>query len=432
MPRVLIIEDEYSLAAALSTVVRRVGGEPVVAASGQGGLDKAQKQTFDAVLLDIGLPDMSGLRVLAALRATATPPPVIIITAHGTLDNALEARRLGAYDYFLKPLNLAEIQPQLRALLDLSRQEAVTTATSPQPTVMIGTAPAMQRAFAEMALACASQVPVLLTGQPGTGKTLAAEVIASQLGSQPLLRFRYDEWPADQAAAMLAQTLERAANGTLLIEEVGSLPLHLQASLSNTLSVGNTRILATTSMPLLDIVSQGLFREDLYYQLSVLQVHLPPLAERTEDIAALATTLLQKIIPDREFPFSQEALAALKAYGWPGNVRELATAMKHAVTVCAAPPILPRHLPEKISAPTQDNTHLEQAFQRSLIAWLDQKLTCPEDAIPDYDTLLSQLEKPLLGELLTRFEDKPTRLASALNMNRATLRRKLRELLGRE
>ena len=107
MSRVLIIEDEYALAAALSTVVRRLGAEPVVAASGQGGIERAQKQRFDLVLLDIGLPDMSGLKVLSVLREQPEPPPVLIITAHGTLENALEARRLGAHDYFLKPLNLA-------------------------------------------------------------------------------------------------------------------------------------------------------------------------------------------------------------------------------------------------------------------------------------------------------------------------------------
>lgn len=432
MPRVLIIEDEYALAAALSTVVRRLGAEPVVAASGQGGLEKAQRQTFDAVLLDIGLPDMSGLKVLAALRASAFPPPVLIITAHGTLENALEARRLGAHDYFLKPLNLAELQPQLRALLDLPRQEPAPTASSPDPAIMIGTAPSMQRAFAIIAQACATSVPILLTGLPGTGKTLAAEVIAAQSSAKPLFRFRADEWPADQADAMLQQMLERATGGTLLIEEVGSLPLHLQATFCRALTAGGPRILATSSLPLLEATSQGRFREDLYYQLSVLQVSMPPLTERTEDIATLAATFLKRAAPGRELPLSLESLSALKAYSWPGNVRELATAMQHAAAVCSAPPVLPRHLPEAIAVTEQDSTHLDQALNRALVAWLDQKLTCAEELVPDYDTLLAQVEKPLLAELLVRFEDKPTRLAAALNMNRATLRRKLRELLGKE
>ncbi len=432
MPRVLIIEDEYALAAALSTVVRRLGAEPVVAASGLGGLEKAQRQKFDAVLLDIGLPDMSGLKVLATLRASPNPPPIVIITAHGTLDNALEARRLGAHDYFLKPLNLAEIQPQLRALLELPRNEVPQTAASPAPAIMIGDAPDMQRAFAIIAQACATAVPVLLTGQPGTGKTLAAEVIAAQSTPRTLVVFRSDEWPTEQAGAMLAQCLERSKGGTLLIEEVGSLSLPLQATLCRALAQAEQRILATSSLPLLEFISQGRFREDLYYLISVLHVALPPLAARTGDLPALATAMLKRAAPDRELPLALESLAALKGYDWPGNVRELVTAMQHVAAVCSAAPVLPRHLPEAISNHSQESKHLDEALSRALIAWVDQKLTCPEELIPEYDTLLAEVEKPLLAELLHRFEDKPTRLAAALNMNRATLRRKLRELLGKE
>ncbi|MEN3943266.1 response regulator [Prosthecobacter sp. SYSU 5D2] len=428
MNRVLIIEDEYALAAALASVVRRLGAEPVVAASGQGGLDKARKQKFDAVLLDIGLPDMSGLQVLSELQKEPDPPAVLVITAHGTLDNALEARRLGAHDYFLKPLNLAEIQPQLRALLTLPRQETQAEAAVPGPASMTGSTPLMQRAFSVIAQACATQVPVLLTGQPGTGKTLAAEVIATRHGGHAPIRFRCDEWTAEQAGDMLVQSLERAKGGTLLIEEAGSLPLPVQAVLSNALTKGGVRVLATSSMPLLEMVREGRFREDLYYQLSVLHVALPALAERTEDIPALATAMLLRHAPERELSLSQEVLASLKAYAWPGNVRELATAMQHVAAVCPAPPVLPRHLPDVIVA----STHLEQSLDRALVAWLDQKLTCEERAMPEYDTLLAAVEKLLLGELLTRFDDKPTRMAAALNMNRATLRRKLRELLGRE
>jgi DNA-binding NtrC family response regulator len=432
MPRVLIIEDEYALAAALSTVVRRLGAEPVVAASGQGGLEKAQRQSFDAVLLDIGLPDMSGLKVLATLRAGSMPPPVMIITAHGTLDNALEARRLGAHDYFLKPLNLAEIQPQLRALLELPRSEVPQTASSPDPSIMIGDAPDMQKAFAVIAQACATPVPVLLTGQPGTGKTLAAEVIAAQSGPRALVIFRSDEWPAEQAGAMLSQCLEKSKGGTLLVEEVGALSLPLQATLCRAMSMGEQRVLATSSLPLLEFITQGRFREDLYYLLSVLHVAMPSLAGRTGDLPALAAALLKRAAPDRDLPLSQEAMAALKGYEWPGNVRELVTAMQHVAAVCATSPVLPRHLPEAVVSTTQESSHLDQALNRALVAWLDQKLTCAEELIPDYDTLLAQIEKPLLAELLARFEDKPTRLAAAMNMNRATLRRKLRELLGKE
>ncbi|SKB05292.1 two-component system, NtrC family, nitrogen regulation response regulator GlnG [Prosthecobacter debontii] len=434
MSRVLIIEDEYALAAALATVVRRLGAEPVVAASGQGGLDKAQRQQFDAVLLDIGLPDMSGLKVLSALRAGPTPPPILIITAHGSLENALEARRLGAHDYFLKPLNLAEIQPQIRALLDLPRLDLPPSFASPDPSLMIGNAPEMQRAFAQIAQAAAARVPVLLTGQHGTGKTLAAEIIAAQSSASPLTRYRYDEWPAEQAEATLQQCLDEARNGgVLLLEEISLLPLHLQATLARTITEpGAPRVLATSASDLREAITQGRFREDLFYQISVLQVTLPALSHRTEDIPALAAELLKNAAPGKDLHLSVEALGLLKACPWPGNVRELAAAMQHAAAVCTSPQVLPRHLPPSLQATGQDTSHLDTALVRSMTAWLDQKLTCPVENTPDYDTLLAQIEKPLLTELLARYEDKPTRLAAALNMNRATLRRKLRELLGRE
>lgn len=435
MSRVLIIEDEYALAAALATVVRRLGAEPVVAASGQGGLEKAQRQRFDAVLLDIGLPDMSGLKVLSSLRASdPNPPPVLIITAHGSLENALEARRLGAHDYFLKPLNLTEIQPQIRALLDsTSNQPAMPTAVM-DPALMIGQAPEMHRVFAQIAQAVTARVPVLLTGQPGSGKTLAAEVIATQSQKTPITRYRYDEWPPEQAEAVLLDCLEKTHGGSvLLVEEIASLPLHLQAALSRALAEeGTPRLLTTSTQELREAIAQGRFREDLFYQIIVLHVHLPSLAERTEDIPALAGVLLKNAAPGRELNLAVDTLGILKACPWPGNVRELAAAMQHAAAVCTSTQVLPRHLPPHLLNQTQDASHLETTLVRSLTSWLDQKLTCNPENMPDYDNLLAQLEKPLLSELLLRFDDKPTRLAAALNMNRATLRRKLRELLGRE
>jgi DNA-binding NtrC family response regulator len=187
-------------------------------------------------------------------------------------------------------------------------------------------------------------------------------------------------------------------------------------------------------VPLLDLIAAGRFREDLYYQLAVLQVTLPALSERVEDITALACFLLGRSAPDRELTLAPEALAHLKAYAWPGNVRELATAMQHAAAVCPNSLVLSRHLPEAITSSIQDGAsiHLDAALNRALTAWLDQRVTGHEEALPDYDVLLAQVEKQMLASLLERFEDKPTRLATALNMNRATLRRKLRELLGRE
>lgn len=438
MPRVLIIEDEYALAAALSTVVRRLGAEAVVAASGQGGLDKAEGQSFDVILLDIGLPDMSGLKVLSALKAMGQLAPVLIITAHGILENALEARRMGAHEYFLKPLNLPEMQSCLRSLI----QPASTMPSSaPQfmektPVLMIGVSPGMQRCFAVIAQACAADAPVLLTGPRGSGKTLAAQIIQKNSArcKAASVTFRPDEWPEDKIANGLHQALEEAHEGTLIIEEITDLSLSLQAILSRAISAGGLRVLATSSGALRELISAGRFREDLYYQLAVLQLSLPPLKERIEDISALSAFWLSKSAPSREIVIAPETLACLKAYDWPGNVRELVTAMRHAAAVVTGSLLLPRHLPEAVAAAglADEGTHREQTLSRALTAWLDLQLTAPEDGLPLYDDMMAQVEKQMLIQLLNHFDDKPTRMAMALNMNRATLRRKLRELLGRD
>ncbi|HRJ07046.1 MAG TPA: response regulator [Prosthecobacter sp.] len=428
MPRVLIIEDDHALAAALAVAARRLGAEPAVSASGQGGLEKAGRAAFDAVLLDIGLPDMSGLRVLETLKARGCSAPVLVITAHGTLDHALEARRLGAHEYFLKPLNLADLQSCLRALLKPDKPQQPAPA-APRP-LMIGSAPAMQRAFAVVAQACATREPVLITGAPGTGKTLAAEVIARHSAdSSPLKIFRCDEWPDGKARAAFHEAL--AGEGPLLIEEAASLPLPLQGDLSAALQENTRRILATTSADLPVKIAAGLFREDLHYQLGVLRLRLPPLSARTEDVPALASYLLASASPGRDMLVDPAAMSLLKGHDWPGNVRELAGAMRHASAVCAGTVILPHHLPESVaSARAAGGAVLEENLRQALTAWLDQRLTAGGESTPDYDTLLADIEHWMLSELLERHEGRPTHLAAALRMNRATLRKKLRELPG--
>ncbi|OYW31143.1 MAG: hypothetical protein B7Z47_01935 [Chthoniobacter sp. 12-60-6] len=412
-PAILIIEDEYALAAALSTLVRRLDVTPVVAASGQGGIDKLAGQTYALVILDVGLPDMSGLKVLEKIQALPRPPPVMIITAHGTLDTALEARRLGAREYFLKPLNLTDMQRAIREVFTpvKAEQHAETT--------MIGNSEPMQRAFAVIAQASGNDAPVLLQGPPGSGKSLAAQVIHSHSAraEHPLIVFRADEWAEERAEAALDEAIAKADAGVLVLDEIGAWSKPLQAALMNRLNTGmmKARLFSASSQ---EAALQ--LREDLFYALAVLQVNLPPLRERTVDIPPLAASFLGERV------LSAEALAALKAHAWSGNVRELKTAMAHAAAVCSGSTILPHHLPASIVQ--QDETgHLEETMKRSLAAWLDQKTTGSDEAMPAYDDLLETVEASMLEMLLKRFDGKPTRLASAMKMNRATLRRKLRE-----
>jgi len=200
----------------------------------------------------------------------------------------------------------------------------------------------------------------------------------------------------------------------LVIDEVGAFSRPLQAALMRRLGDMKARLFSTASRGLAEL------REDLFYALAVLQVPLPPLTERTRDIPALAASFLGDHV------LSAEALAALKAHAWPGNVRELKAAMTHAAAVCGGGTILPHHLPSSIVKSDEAN-HLEDMMKHSLAAWLDQKTTGADESMPAYDDLLETVESSMLETLLKRFENKPTRVAAALRMNRATLRRKLRE-----
>jgi len=412
-PSILIIEDEYALAAALSTVVRRLDATPVVAASGQGGIDKLAAQSFALIILDVGLPDMSGLKVLEKIQSLPQPPPVMIITAHGTLDTALEAKRLGAREYFLKPLNLADIQRAIREVFAPVKTEQRADTT------MIGNSEPMQRAFAVIAQASGNDAPVLLQGPPGSGKSLAAQVIHrhSARSEKPLIIFRADEWSEDRAEAALDEAISRAGDGVLFLDEICAWSKPLQAALMHRLSSGmlKARLFSASSQE-----AAPHLREDLFYALAVLQVLLPPLRDRTSDIPALAVSFLSGQV------LSAEALAALKAHTWSGNVRELKTAMAHAAAVCSGGTILPHHLPASI-VKTEESNHLEETMKRAISAWLDQKTTGTDEMMPAYDALLETVEATMLDTLLKRFDGKPTRLATAMKMNRATLRRKLRE-----
>lgn len=412
-PSILIIEDEYALAAALSTVVRRSEATPVVAASGQGGIDKLAAQSFALIILDVGLPDMSGLKVLEKIQSLSQPPPVMIITAHGTLETALEAKRLGAREYFLKPLNLADIQRAIREVFAPVKTEQRADTT------MIGNCEPMQRAFAVIAQASGNDAPVLLQGPPGSGKSLAAQVIHrhSARSEMPLIIFRADEWSEDRAETALDEAISRAGDGVLFLDEISAWSKPLQAALMHRLSSGmiKARLFSASSHE-----AAPHLREDLFYALAVLQVLLPPLRERTSDIPALAVSFLAGQV------LSAEALAALKAHTWSGNVRELKAAMAHAAAVCSGGTILPHHLPASI-VKTEESNHLEETMKRAIHAWLDQKTTGTDEMMPAYDDLLETIEATMLDTLLKRFDGKPTRLATAMKMNRATLRRKLRE-----
>jgi len=461
-PQVLIIEDESALAKALATVCQRLGAGAKLCASGQRGLKELQAGAFALVILDIGLPDMSGLTVLESANQSVTRPPVLVITAHGTLDNAVSARHLGAAAYLVKPLDLQELEQTVQQLLAAStpavstRQTAANASSPSEETspLLGGASLAMQRAFVAIAHATASDAPALITGPTGVGKTLAAHFIHtnSRRRSGPFVTllcgalpeqlleselFGHEKNAFTGAAAMRPGHLERAEGGTLFLDEIGDIPASVQAKLLRFVEektfnrVGgredlrvDIRLIAATSRRLRQEVQAGRFREDLYYRLQVLEVDLPALAERREDIPALCAMLLGRLAPKREISLSPDTLGPLAAHDWSGNVRELRNALEHAVAVCAGKIIQPQHLPQSICRPSRLASEADAELDRVLQHWVTTKV----QSGATYKDLYSELESTVLKLLLQHFGRKPTVLARVLKMNRATLLKKRRDL----
>ena len=428
IPTVLIIEDEAALCAALETALRRVGCAVETAASGKAALQWLKSKSYAAAILDIGLPDMSGLEVLKELRIKNPHLPVLVITAHGNLENAIAARTAGATEYLVKPLDLRHFQQTVRSLLEnQSSQSMQAQSENQKPHLFVGGAPVLQSAFSAIARACAGDGPVLITGPSGSGKSLVATIIHAQSArsATPLETIAARELTASTMEAALT----RDPRGTLVVTEITALSHDCQLLLSQLLgTVGQTRcrrIIATTSQDLRVAASSGLFREDLFYLFSVSEVPLPPLSERSSDIPALVASLLSRATGTAP-EITPSALSALQAYDWPGNVRELHHVLDYAAAASRGRPILLSHLPAHLSARASSATPPAHALEKSIHGWLSEILASDPDAT--YDSLMEFLEKNLLQQLLPRYGNKPTRLATALKVHRTTLRQKMARL----
>ena len=449
MSNILIIEDEPALASALAAVCKRLGYSTRPYASGRAGLDALAAEGATIVILDIGLPDLSGLEVLQVARATAPRVPVIMITAHGNLDNAVAARQLGAAAYLVKPLDLREVEETIRQVLAAAAETPAVEVSKTTGIRLLGSSPAMQRVFLEIAHATTSDAPVLLSGPTGAGKTLAARVIHEHsprtagpfvtlhCGALPEQLLESELFGHEKGAFTGALTervghIERAQGGTLFLDEIGDISPAVQAKLLRFVEeraftrIGGRedirvelRLITATNKDLRAEVRAGRFREDLFYRLHVLEIAMPSLQERRGDLPVLARNFIAAA--NRPLTLADETLTLLQRHDWPGNLRELRNALEHAAAVCTGPLILPSHLPRGLREDAEAVPDLENRLVAVLDDWLDMQL---EQKL-NYDAIHDAMEAHILRHLLARFDGKPTVLARETNMNRVTLRKKL-------
>lgn len=443
--RILIVDDEEGMRRLLVRVLAREGYETVAVASGPEALQQVGGESFDLVITDIKMPGMGGLDLLQELKSFDPGLPIVVITAYGTVESAVQALRSGAYDYITKPFETDEIKLTVAKALERERLLAENRYLHQELegrysfSGIVGGSPAMRRVFDIAGSVAASNAGVLITGESGTGKELIARSIhfSSPRKEKPFIvlncaalaegvleseLFGHERGAFSGATATKKGRFELAHQGTLFIDEVGEMSLTAQVKLLRVLQeheferVGGTRtihsdvrIVAATNKDLEEEVRKGTFREDLFYRLNVVNIHVPTLRERREDIEPLARHFLEKFAREtgkRIDRISPRALSSMLAYDWPGNVRELQNAVERAVVLARTHIITPRDLPQGLQGDDQICLELPER---------GGSLT----------EILEDLEKQLILQTLRREKGSQTRAAQVLGIKRTTLRYKM-------
>jgi len=402
---ILVVDDEINIRGALVTMLEKKGHQVRGVATAEEGLAQLEAVPAELVITDLRMPGIGGMEFLCRLKGTWPDTEVVVMTAYGSIDTAVEAMRYGAYDYLTKPIDRARFPIvvdkalERHALTTENKQLRDRLETRTRFDQMIGESEPMQRVYNLVDMVADSAVTVLLTGESGTGKEVVARAIhhKSTRANGPFVTlncgalpenlfeselFGYEKGAFTGAMTTKAGRFELADGGTLLLDEVGELSLKSQVDFLRVLEtkefrrLGGTklitvdaRIIAATNRNLEEAVKQGDFREDLYYRLNVVPIHLPPLRERGDDIPLLAESFLSEFTTQhRREPkdISRDAMRLLRLYAWPGNIRQLRNLMERLVITVRDSGIQPEHLPEEIQASKEDARTMVVALGSSL------------------------------------------------------------------
>ncbi len=445
--KILVVDDEPNMRRILSTLLTKDGYLVVDASSGEEALKHFKSKDFHAIITDLKMPGMSGLDLLSQVAAINSSIPVILITAYGTVETAVEAMRRGAYDYVLKPFDNNEIRLILRkalAVQEESSKEAVSLSLGPGDKYqIIGSSAKMKAVYETIGKVADSVATVLILGESGTGKELVARAIhySGKRKDMPFVRvscaalpetlleselFGYEKGAFTGATTRKPGRFELAHRGTIFLDEVGDVSSATQAKLLRVLQereferLGGTdtiavdvRVIAATSKPLEKTLEEGSFREDLFYRLNVVSIDLPPLRDRKEDIPELAGYFLNKFCK-REGTgpkeLDPEALRTLIQYDWPGNIRQLENVVERMVVLQEEQVLRPQHIPERIrrgeaEEPVMGPPALKGALEETT----------------------AKMEKEMIVNALTQTKGNRTKAAQLLGISRRTLQKKLKE-----
>jgi DNA-binding NtrC family response regulator len=376
--RILIVDDDAGQRSLLSSFLNGQGFETVPVSSGERALEVLGEQEFAMMISDVRMPGISGLETLRRLRKVRPALPVLLVTAYADIRDAVVAMRDGAVNYLEKPIDLDELLASVRTAVGL---EGILlpklTEERPLPEGVVASSRLMQAVFRDTSLVASSETRILLTGESGVGKEVIAEVVHAWSGRSagPFVKvncaaipetlleselFGHEKGAFTGAYTQRIGRFEEANQGTIFLDEIVEMSPSLQAKLLRVLQDGrfqrvgsnkelytDARILAATNRDLEEVVANGQFREDLYYRLNVMEIHVPPLRERPEDIMPLAALFLAQFTGNKA-KFSPGVTRFLEAYKWPGNVRELRNAIERAVLMAHGDLILPEHFPARV------------------------------------------------------------------------------------
>jgi DNA-binding NtrC family response regulator len=376
--RILIVDDDAGQRSLLNSFLNGQGFETVPVSSGESALEVLGQQEFAMMISDVRMPGISGLETLRRLRKVRPALPVLLVTAYADIRDAVVAMRDGAVNYLEKPIDLDELLASVRTAVGLEGAMAPKLMEDrPLPDGVVASSRLMQAVFRDTSLVASSETRILLTGESGVGKEVIAEVIHawSPRSAGPFVKvncaaipetlleselFGHEKGAFTGAYTQRIGRFEEANEGTILLDEIVEMSPALQAKLLRVLQDGrfqrvgsnkelhtDARILAATNRDLEEVVANGEFREDLYYRLNVMEIHVPPLRERPEDIVPLATLFLGQFT-NHQAKFSPGVARFLEAYKWPGNVRELRNAIERAVLMSHGDLILPEHFPARV------------------------------------------------------------------------------------
>lgn len=460
--QILIIDDEPNVCYSFQRLLAKPDQQVEVAHTGAQALNLLAQQRYDLIILDIRLPDISGLELLPQIKTIDPRSVILVITAFGTTETAIEAIKLGAYDYIPKPLDVDLMRKVINEALASSKLmhtevllEGRESDFAHQDSI-IGQSPIMQEIYKMIGRVAGSDVNILIRGESGTGKELVARAIYqhSQRADRPFIAvncaaipetlleselFGYEKGAFTGATSRKIGKFEQANGGTIFLDEIGDMTLATQAKILRVLQEGyitrlggeqalpvDVRVIVATNRDLEQLIAAGRFREDLYYRIKVLTISLPPLRQRLTDLPELIDYFLDKhchLLQKPRLVLSDKAFSAMQNYHWPGNVRELENTIRRAIVLCKSSVIDEALVTAEFKTQPTPVPNANVEDKTSLTSF---SINLPPDASGNlYNTALAILEKELFRRVFTQTGGNLSRAAQLLGLSRMTLRKRL-------